>query len=221
MNSKSAVIIFMKLPVPGKVKTRLAKSIGDELACQAYQFLLKQTLVNIPSGPDLIVTFEPAEARESVKGLCEQYNSIRHFIPQPNGGLGERLESIFKKVFELGYQKVLAIGTDCPTLSRDVFQSAFNSLEENSIVLGPSNDGGYYLIGIKTMFSFLFRDMSWSTEKLYHETLLKIKENNETFHELIQMNDIDEIDDLKKLPEQYLSDLVSEIPEISNFISIP
>ncbi|MDZ7845461.1 MAG: TIGR04282 family arsenosugar biosynthesis glycosyltransferase [Owenweeksia sp.] len=119
---------------------------------------------------------------------------------QSGSDLGERMKAAFQQAFEAGFQKVVIIGSDCPEIGAKVIEQAFDQLDETQVVLGPANDGGYYLLGMNGLFN-LFDDVNWSTATVRQETCDKVKAANLTFKELPELTDLDTIDDLVKFPK--------------------
>ncbi len=190
----SALIIFIKNPVPGKVKTRLAVNIGNKKAYVVYKNLLNKTIKNVS---DLDVKKEV--------WYSEFIDRQDHIDPkkfdkkkQKGRNLGERMSTAFTSVFNNGFGKAVIIGSDCPELTAEVIEEAYAKLDESDLVLGPSMDGGYYLLGMKKNHSELFTGIEWSTETVYKSTVQKAELLNLTIATLPVLNDIDTLDDLEK-----------------------
>lgn len=167
---KNTLLIFIRNPQLGKVKTRLARTMGDAEALRIYQILLQKTR---------------QAALDCTAERCLYYSD---FVPEADdwdarlfqkriqrpGDLGERMEAAFHTAFESGAHKALIIGSDCPELTADLLQTAFNLLDSHDFVLGPVHDGGYYLLGMKALEASVFQDIEWSTETVRQKTLEKI-----------------------------------------------
>tara|TARA_R110002049_G_scaffold3502_1_gene26224 strand:- start:2931 stop:3554 length:624 start_codon:yes stop_codon:yes gene_type:complete len=189
----NALIIFIKNPELGKVKTRLASSIGDEKALKVYKILLERT-------KEIVL-------RVNSKRFLYYSNSIQDsdgwgtaFFSkqiQDRGDLGERMKDAFKKAFLEGSSKVLIVGSDCYDLSSDIIELAFKSLEQKDTVIGPANDGGYYLLGMKGFIPEIFEDIEWSTSTVFDETVRKLKDLKQSVNILPELIDIDELSDLQ------------------------
>ncbi len=185
---KEAVIIFVRNPELGKVKTRLAKELGDQNTLNIYIKLLEHTqVVSAAVSADKFV-FGTEQLKFSWPGSTTEIQS--------SGDLGEKMNDAFQLLFERGYQKVVIIGSDCLQLSTHHIEEAFTALNENDIVIGPAEDGGYYLLGMKKIYSKLFMNKSWSTEKVFTETLQSIQTLHLRSHILEQLVDVDEKKDL-------------------------
>jgi len=189
--TKHALIIFTRNPELGKVKTRIAKSVGDESALNIYKHLLKHT-ANVSKNvkADRFIFYSEV--------ICEQdiWNTDS-FIKKLQKGkdLGERMSNAFKELFILGYSKVIIIGSDLLDLSTEIIEEAFNKLNSNDLTIGPALDGGYYLLGMKSMNESVFDIENWGTNTVYKQTISKLNENN--VYVLEVLNDIDYIEDLK------------------------
>ncbi len=189
----SAIIIFARNPELGKVKTRLAKTIGDTAALNIYKFLVQHTVnitKNIP---------------------CQKFVYYTNFIDktdvwdaniyqkkiQSGATLGERMHNAFKDVLN-SYNKAIIIGTDMLALRQEDIEKAFNALETNHAVIGPALDGGYYLLGLKNQIpKGIFNNKQWSTETVLKDTLNDLKNHN--VYLLDVKNDIDTYDDIKDI----------------------
>jgi uncharacterized protein len=188
------LIIFVKNPVPGKVKTRLANDIGNTKAAEVYKMLLfhtKKVIRNIETDKEIWYA-------DSISGddLWSDTGAVKKF--QPYGDLGFKMSQAFKSGFENGYKKIVLIGSDCLQITPRHITDAFKNLNSCEIVTGPSRDGGYYLIGLKTQVPQLFQNKPWSKPSLYQKTLETIHQNDLDCCELEMLNDIDTLEDLKK-----------------------
>lgn len=195
--SNPALIIFVKNPEKGKVKTRLAKDIGDEKAVDIYKKLLQHTYN---------ITHELSVEKYVYYGGYIDWNDmwdldIYNKRIQVEEDLGGRMIHAFGELYEREHDKVLIIGSDCNELSTEILQSAFNSLDDNDVVLGPTHDGGYYLIGMKKLHADLFTGKDWSTESVFEQTIKSIDENGLSYSVLPKLNDVDHKEDV---PENWL-----------------
>lgn len=190
----NALIIFVKNPVKGKVKTRLAKKIGGENALIIYNYLLDHTR-KISS--ELSVNrylFYDQDINLADKWPNENFK--KHL--QKGEDLGQRMQNAFKTVFDQGHQQVLIIGSDCIELDLSIINEAFTSLVKNDFVIGPAKDGGYYLLGMNSPEPALFENKKWSTNTVAADTLKEIKQLNKTCSILPPLSDVDTIDDLNE-----------------------
>jgi len=190
--SKKALIIFIKNPELGKCKTRLAKTIGNKAALEVYKNLLQHTLsITKQIRADKFVYYSEAIHKNDI------WNDsfFRKKIQQGND-LGDKMKNAFKELFQSGYEKIVIIGSDLLDLETNQIKKAFDALNATDCVLGPAKDGGYYLLGLTKILPFIFENKSWSTPRLWTETLRDLKENSVAFATLETLNDIDTFDDL-------------------------
>ncbi len=163
---------MLKSPSAGEAKTRLARGVGPARATTIYRALVEHQAEEIPVDWRVTVYFAPAYAGEEMKiWLGPQLPEGTRFEPQCDGDLGRRLADAAGAEFEKGSHRVYLIGADCPGLSRDYFYEADRALKGDDIVIGPAQDGGYVLLGLKRPHGALFRDISWSTPAVLDRTL--------------------------------------------------
>lgn len=194
MTHKNLLIIFTKNPVAGKVKTRLAKDLGNEKALEIYKFLLKHSAeITRSAEADKQVYYSDQIARNDI--WPEDAFSKRK---QEGEDLGERMENAFKAGFAEGYEKIVIIGTDLYDIKTADIDQAYHELEKNDYVIGPAYDGGYYLLGMKSLNSALFRNKEWSTSSVFQDSLEDMKQKKVKV--LQTQNDIDVLEDIKDHP---------------------
>lgn len=191
MIKNPVILIFQKNLVEGKVKTRLARSIGNDKALQVYRYLLNHThqqvaLLDTPA----LVFFEH---RIEVDFLHQRLFSG---AVQRGEDLGERMKNAFLQAFGMGYQQVVIIGTDCLQLNSDIIKESLEALDSYDMVIGPAIDGGYYLMGLRKMYPTLFEDKTWSSSKVFPETMDEAKKLGLNPYVLEKLNDIDTYEDL-------------------------
>ncbi|MBA4149051.1 MAG: TIGR04282 family arsenosugar biosynthesis glycosyltransferase [Verrucomicrobia bacterium] len=189
------LIIFLKAPRAGEVKTRLAASIGEDGARLAYKAMVEHLLKNLRGLDAVQIRFSPENAEHELR---EWLGGEFEFRWQGNGALGERLHKAFEESFLEGNERVAIIGSDCPYITVEDIASAFESLKAKDVVLGPANDGGYWLIGLREQQACLFHDIPWSTEAVLETTLCRVRERNLSVNLLRTLNDIDEVDEWQK-----------------------
>ncbi len=192
---QTALIIFQKNEVLGKVKTRLAALVGDEKAMEIYKTLLHHTHLVIKAIDADHYIFYSDFIPKSVDNLIENYN----FQVQEGLGLGERMKNAFNLLFQKGYQKVIIIGTDCADIEPRHIESAIQKLNINPIVIGPAEDGGYYLLGMKKFVPGIFDGIDWSTEKVFKQTIGKLESAELNFDTIEMLSDIDRVEDWEKV----------------------
>ncbi len=191
-----ALIIFVKNPQAGKVKTRLAADIGDQAALKVYSNLLSFTrdISQKLSNHSLYVFYS------KYIDLNDEWSNARFDkLVQEGNDLGQRMDNAFKTLFEK-HSKLVLIGSDCPELQVDILHDAFNSLNDHDICIGPSHDGGYYLIGMKKPCPELFKDIQWSTSSVYQNSIATLKASGHSYKELMRLHDLDNIEDLERFP---------------------
>jgi uncharacterized protein len=189
---EKALLVFAKKPVLGKVKTRLAKDIGDEKALIIYKQLLFHTFDVAAQGDSMVMACFTEHDDLTLDSI--PYDK---FYQQVEGDLGIKMSEALNHAFKIGAQKTIVIGTDCPDISNELLAEAFQKLDTYDVVFGPAHDGGYYLIGMKTPKAHLFQNIAWSTENVLNQTLSKLLPN-ERCCQLRVLSDIDILDDLKK-----------------------
>ena len=194
MDSSTCLILFVRDPVLGKVKTRLAVSIGDEQALGVYKLLLNHTHT-ITAGLNCTKYVYYADRVISVD-LWDKGNFIK--AVQSGNDLGERMLHAFQSAFDDGYKKVVIIGSDCFQLSTELIFSAFDALNQYDAVIGPAEDGGYYLLGLKKLVPAIFKDKTWSTNSVCRDTIKDIESMNLSYKLLPILNDVDEAADLER-----------------------
>lgn len=190
------LLFFIKNPERGKVKTRLASVVGGEMAVRLYKRFLLEMLSTLNKGTFVFyLCFYPADALEGLRNwLGEDYL----YIPQQGEDLGERMKNGFIEAFAMNFRRVVLIGSDIPGLPLEFIEEAFTSLQEKDVAIGPSLDGGYYLIGFKDkkFFPQAFKGIPWGTERVFEETMKILKQQGLTVHTLQPRRDIDTIEDL-------------------------
>jgi rSAM/selenodomain-associated transferase 1 len=194
------LLFFIKNPEKGKVKTRVASAMGDKMAMKLYRRFLLEMLFTLNKGTFLFyLCFHPENSLNDLKDwLGDHYL----YTPQMGENLGQRMKNGFVEAFSMNFKRVVLIGSDIPDLPLEFIEEAFNSLGEKDAVIGPSFDGGYYLIGFrdKTFSPQVFDGIPWSTEKVFEETMKVLEKERLTVHTLQLLRDIDTIEDLKNLP---------------------
>lgn len=189
---QNALIIFARYPVLGKVKTRLASSYSKEFALGFYKECSRHLFMEITQNQNHIFTpFLFCTEKDELSKMAEWAGPGFKFYHQDGVDLGRRMSNAFRKVFTLGAKKVVIIGTDVPDISNNLITKSFKLLDDNDFVIGPSNDGGYYLLGLKNLKLDLFSGINWSTGLVLEQTIGKIEEGNFNFTKLKPLHDID------------------------------
>jgi rSAM/selenodomain-associated transferase 1 len=191
------LLFFIKNPEKGKVKTRLASAIGDEMAVKLYKRFLLEMLSTLNRGTFLFyLYFYPGDSLNDLKDwLGDQYL----YAPQMGENLGERMKNGFMEAFSMNFKRVVLIGSDIPDLPLEFIEEAFSALRNYDVVIGPAVDGGYYLIGSRneTFYPKMFEGIPWSTERVLEGTVKILEQAGLTVHLLKPLRDIDTIEDLR------------------------
>ena len=199
----NSLIVFTKAPVPGKVKTRLCPPLSGEQAAQLYRAFVGDVLTGAHASGAATVTLA-YETHPDYPDPSWSADSSAWF-PQAGGDLGARLIAAFNETFKTELSKTVIIGTDCPDLDPHTLSDAFARLGRADAVVGPANDGGYYLIGLRRPMPHLFIEMEWSGSKVLQSTLERLRLRGMHFERLPLRSDVDTFEDLKAL-EQRLSE---------------
>lgn len=224
--SPACILFFVRYPVAGMVKTRLAKSIGDDEAAKLYaSFVLRlakglQGVVH-KTGALLRIVYDEASvdfafsqsslshAHLSTQSFLQNWLGPYSYVPQSQGNIGERMESAFSEAFHDGFERVILLGSDIPDFPMEHVEMALASLHSSPMTINPTEDGGYCLIGITRQFfpllsPFIFHDIPWSTENVFSETMQRVQTfSQQACHHVSYIlptwYDIDTIEDLVKL----------------------
>lgn len=192
--------VFARHWTPGAVKTRLAKTVGDSAAARIYHASLQLTLQRFESVADRrVIGFTPANACASFESLRAGQWCLR---PQVGDDLGARMSHFFDAAFKEDAGRVVLIGSDSPTLPLAYVEQAFQRLTDAPVVLGPAEDGGYYLIGLAQPMRALFTEIEWSTSHVYEQTLERLQRLSVPHFALPQWHDFDDEADLRRLAEE-------------------
>lgn len=191
------IVVFGKYPEPGRVKTRLAASVGDVEAARVYADLFVQTLKTVDAGRDGAETIVQYAPPGSVNAFRRWLGARRTYAAQCDGDLGERMLKAFEESTAAGIQQTILVGTDCPGLTPSLLRRAFAGQRRHDVVVGPATDGGYYLIGASRPHPELFRDIEWSTDTVLEQTIAACAEQGLTVARLECLRDIDTLADLE------------------------
>lgn len=190
--NNNLLLIFVKNPILGNVKTRLAKSIGNTAALTVYKQLLAYTMqITKPLNVCKQVYYDNFIDNNDIWD-----NSLYAKKMQEGNNLGQKMNNAFKAGFENGYNFIVIIGSDIFDLNACIIEKAFNALKTHEVVFGPAEDGGYYLLGLQYPIPQLFENKQWSTNSVLKDSLLDVADKKIFF--LPTLNDIDTIEDLNK-----------------------
>ncbi len=195
--NNTCILCFIKYPEPGRVKSRLAAYLGEQQAAELYHNCVADILSTLEKNNFVFrLCYHPPEAEKKIANLLgAQY----HYYPQQGTNLGERLINSFEYAFKNNFQYVIAIGSDSPDIPAGLLTEAFSALHSHDCVIGPTADGGYYLIGF-TPATFLpgaFTGINWSTPVVFQQTMAALSKKKYSVYVLRRWHDIDTYDDLK------------------------
>ncbi len=195
MNHEQLLMIFAENPEIGKVKTRLAESIGAEKALMIYLKLLEHT----HAVADKVFADKAIFYSSKVQEFdILDYYKFPKFL-QKGEDHGERMEGAFGQAFAQDYEKVILIGSDCFELSTELIEDAFEALDHHNVVLGPAQDGGYYLLGMDRHYPHLFKEKNWKSSDVLLDTLLDLKKLKLSYQLMPTLHDVEEEKDLGEL----------------------
>ncbi len=199
---KRCIVIFVRYPEKGAVKSRLAPVLDEELVVSLYEAFVRDLLATLEgSGHPFRIAFTPEEREEDIFRCFGRHDGF----PQTGTDLGERMKSAFQRCFSDGFSSVLLIGSDIPDLSPEIFAEAFKALDNNDAVIGPAADGGYYLIGFRreAFAPAAFAGVSWGTGTVFAETMARLGRAGGGVHRLPLWRDVDTPEDLRDLVRRH------------------
>lgn len=195
-----ALIIFLKTPKPGFVKTRLQPELTKEESGLLYTAFLQDIQIRFEKREEFTCWYAVAPEEYEVDKLAAVIQSKNIFL-QTGNDLGQRMTNAMTHIFKKGYQNILLIGSDIPQLPLSLISTSFNLLKQKTchLILGPADDGGYYLIGMFELIKDIFHDISWSTASVFEQTLEKARRQKYIVHILKHLSDIDDYSSLRNL----------------------
>ncbi len=194
MLNTTALVIFVRNPISGQVKTRLAKDIGDDKALAIYLRLLQHTLEITRKLSFRKFVYYSDDVSDYDLWSIPGYTKRK----QRGKDLGEKMYNSFKDLFDQGFNRVLIIGSDCLQLQTKTLEQAVSILDSNSAVLGPARDGGYYLLGLNKLYPNLFINKPWSTDQVFTKTIDDFINKGISYALLEELSDIDDATDLEE-----------------------
>lgn len=196
---KTLLGMFVKQPIPGTVKTRLAAGVGAETAARIYSaFVEDLTTIHSETADMRFLGFAP-NTEPAAAWTAEVGGSAFGSWPQPEGDLGQRMQAFFEYAFTAGAERAILIGSDSPNLPPDYVENAFDLLGENDVVIGPASDGGYYLIGQRQSARDIFKDTDWSSPQVFEQTSARVRQAGASLGLLPVWYDIDNVEDARML----------------------
>lgn len=199
MDLTKCLLVFVRCPERGRVKSRLAASLGRERVLALYKNFVLDLMDVVKEGPYCIrIYYDPPNADQST---LRAWLGEGSYSPQTGRGLGERMKNTFAEVFSEGCEKAVLIGSDVPDLPGALIDRAFTALEDHDAVIGPATDGGYYLIGFRRdgFLPHAFEGIPWGTDSVLGETMALFLKSGCRVHSLDVWSDVDTIRDLRSL----------------------
>lgn len=200
---EKCILVFIKSPEKGNVKSRLSAVIGEEHACRIYELFVLDLLKTLQKVADdgnyaLKVCFYGPESGEAIAAWL---GSRYEYLPQQGKDLGERMSLSFRESFTSGHRQILLVGSDIPDLPAQIIHDGFAFLERHGAVIGPSHDGGYYLIGFRSdcFLPDIFAGIQWGTDEVFEKTMARFRLGNQDVSILPAWQDIDTLEDLRDL----------------------
>ena len=199
---KNTLIIFLKHPEPGKVKTRLAEEIGAQRAAEIYSAMAERIVSELSLCPEYhtLLQYHPPEKENEIRDWLA--NTRMRLRAQSGESLGDKLSEEFEKIFSEDTERAVVIGTDCVDITVDHLREAFSYLDEYDAVLGPARDGGYYLLGLRAHDSRIFGGIDWSTGLVLSQTIERLNSLSLRYILLEELNDIDTASDLVRFCDE-------------------
>ena len=188
---KVKIVVFIKAPKPGFVKTRLAVSMGNQEACRAYELLAHHFLNQLSACQNVELRFTPDNAVDAMTPFLK--SSHWTMKPQGEGNLGERMARAMHQALDEA-DAVLIFGTDCPYVESYDVETAIEALLSSEVVIGPAADGGYWMIGFRNAEPKIFTNISWSTDQVLGQTYDTIKKLGLNCFQLRTLEDVDDLE---------------------------
>lgn len=200
---KNSLIVFVKYPEPGRVKTRLADGIGAHDAaavyCRLVALTIERTVPPESQAYDRIVYADPNFPLDRYRSWLP---GAENLAIQQGDSLGERMRTAFLESFAAGYHKVALVGSDCPDVNAPLIQNAFSLLDDCDAVLGPAVDGGYYLIALTRDNEQIFKGIDWGTARVMQQTIARLEGSGLSRALLPVLRDVDRLEDLNFFRER-------------------
>jgi rSAM/selenodomain-associated transferase 1 len=214
-----ALVVLAKAPLPGNVKSRLVPPLSAEQAADLARALLLDQLNHLRSlaGADLYLAFAPAESESMMRRLVP---ARYRCFPQAGGDLGQRMQAAFAELFDGGYQRIVLIGGDLPAVPLPFFEQAYAFLRssEQSVVLGPSSDGGYFLVGCNCLTPQIFSGIDWGQPHVLEQTVARLAAFKIAYQLLPEWFDVDTADDMVNLESLLCRSLGNAMPQTATLL---
>lgn len=184
------IVLMLKAPRLGAVKTRLARDVGNERATGIYRLLVERQMSELPNDWPVEIHFSPADAESEMR---QWLGASYRFMPQCHGDLGVRLIHAAQQIFKQGGERLIFLGGDCPEVTSGILRECADRLTAYDTVIGPAHDGGYYLLGLTRFEPRIFENIGWSTAQVLEQTLARLGETNLTSYLLPTFEDVDDL----------------------------
>ena len=197
MPADTCILIFVRAPEKGKVKTRLARYLNEDVVLELYKRFAEDVIDAAGrSGHRIMICGHPPEALNTIELWLGKSHTIS---PQSGTDIGEKMANAIQDAFTHGCRRAILIGTDIPEIDEKIIDAAFEGLNSNSAVIGPARDGGYYLIGFRKSGwkPYVFKNIPWSTDQVFDITMSRFREQNTALYVLPELLDIDTMGDLE------------------------
>lgn len=197
----TAIVLFLRVPEKGRIKTRLSKFLDKGFVLRLYKAFILDLLETVSDFQHLFLFFWPPEKKENLKRWLGTKYQFQH---QQGTDIGQKMSHAFESIFSKGFERIILMGTDIPEIDKALINDAVNALDGNDAVIGPCEDGGYYLIGMnsKVFSDSIFKGIEWSGPEVLSETTLVFQQRNIQYQMLKTLNDIDTIQDFEALKQK-------------------
>ena len=195
--AEDLLLVFLKAPRPGQVKSRLIPALGADAAAELYRVLAEEVIrrtAPLAGEYRRLFFFTPSDALAEVQAWFPGET----LLPQEGTDLGQRMAAAFSQAFRQDARRVAIIGTDAPAVSRERVLEAFGSLDDHDVVIGPARDGGYYLLALSQSRPALFQGLAWSTPSVFASTAERAKALGLGVRVLETLGDIDTLEDVRR-----------------------
>ena len=201
----NTLIVFVKYPEPGKVKTRIARELGAEKAADIYSLIAECVIERVMESTKYrtVIFFDPPEREAEIRQWLGREDIV--FEPQSGITIGERMFHAFASVLSSGAEKAVLIGTDVPKITGEIVSEAFDLLDSEDAAIGPAEDGGYYLLGLKKAEALLFEEIEWGSGSVCEKTFERLRGLNIGYKTLDTLRDVDTPEDINTELLEYLT----------------
>lgn len=202
MLPKNHIILFTRFPVPGKTKTRLIPSLGPQKAADLQRLMTEKVVKEaLLAAEEFAATVSVFYTNGTAEQMTEWLGDSCGYYPQSAGDIGLRMKDAFSIILKEPTRSVVLIGSDIPDVNAEIIKKALRSLRSSDTVLGPTYDGGYYLVGVnrdvfKNLGNSLFSEIPWSTDQVLEKTVQRINKTGCSYTLLQTLHDIDRPEDL-------------------------